>query len=161
MAPGASPQCGCLDCRTPHRKARVGYVTAILGLYLFGSLTSLSQQPASYLFWCWRRPWVTSTVTSDEQTLAGPNLSLFFLWRKLRVHLGVVCRGNRSNETPRTWHLGQLKEHTGFLISRSLTLPSVPPWAEGVISWFSLYPKINLGLVWSPFGPVRHEGFST
>ena len=51
------------------------------------------------------------------------------------------CRGNHSGEITRTWQLGQLKEYTGFLVSRSLTLSSVPPWAEGVIWWFSLYPR--------------------
>ena len=35
-------------------------------------------------------------------------------------------RGNRSNEIPRTWLCGQLKVYTGFLDSRSLTLPSFP-----------------------------------
>ena len=34
-------------------------------------------------------------------------------------------RGVRSNKTPRTF--GQLKEHTGFLVSRSLTLPAAQP----------------------------------
>ena len=54
-----------------------------------------------------------------------------------------VCRGRgtRSNETLRTPALGQFKEHTGFLVSRSLKLPAAPTWAAGVILWFSLYPK--------------------
>ena len=30
---------------------------------------------------------------------------------------------------------GQLKEKTGFLVSRSLALPSAPPWAGRVIWW--------------------------
>ena len=40
----------------------------------------------------------------------------------------MLCRGRgiRSNETPRTPELGQLKEYTGFLVSRSLTLPAAP-----------------------------------
>ena len=57
----------------------------------------------------------------------------------------TVCRGhgNCSSEIPRHWQLGQLKKHTGFLVSRSLTLTSAPPWVEGVIWWFSLYLKKN------------------
>ena len=41
----------------------------------------------------------------------------------------TACRGRRnsSNVIPRTPALGQLKEHTGFLVSRSLTLPATPP----------------------------------
>ena len=35
---------------------------------------------------------------------------------------------------------GQLKEQTRFLVSRSLTLPSAPPWAATVFWWFFLYP---------------------
>ena len=40
-----------------------------------------------------------------------------------------VCqgRGIRTNETPHTPALGQLKEHTGFFVSKSLTLPAAPP----------------------------------
>ena len=37
----------------------------------------------------------------------------------------LSSRGSRSNEIPPT--LGQLKEHVGFLVSRSLTLPAAPP----------------------------------
>ena len=47
-------------------------------------------------------------------------------------------RGNGSNEIPRTW---QPKELAGFLVSRSLTLPSARPRAEGVIRRFVLRPK--------------------
>ena len=36
----------------------------------------------------------------------------------------VFCSGNRSNEI--------LKEQAGFLVSRSLTLPSAPPCAESL-----------------------------
>ena len=46
---------------------------------------------------------------------------------------GFQFRGNWSNETPRTWQPGQLKEHTGFLVSRNLTVPAAPPSAGGVI----------------------------
>ena len=55
----------------------------------------------------------------------------------------TVCqgRGSRSNEKPRSWQLGQMKEQAGFLVSRSLTLHSVPTWAGGVIRWFSRAPK--------------------
>ena len=41
----------------------------------------------------------------------------------------------------RTRQLGQVKEHTGFLVGRSPTLPSAPPWAGGVIRCFSFTPK--------------------
>ena len=46
--------------------------------------------------------------------------------------------GNRSIEIPCTWqlkHLGQLKEQAEFVVSRSMTLPSAPPWAGGAIWW--------------------------
>ena len=50
-----------------------------------------------------------------------------------------------KRDIPRLWYLlGQLKEQAGLLVSRSLTLPSAPPWAEGVIWWFPLYPKKKL-----------------
>ena len=53
-----------------------------------------------------------------------------------------ICRGIRLNKTPRTPAIGHLKEHAGFLVSRSLTLPAAPPWAAGVIWRFFLYlPK--------------------
>ena len=39
----------------PSSKARAENVTGILGLYLFKRLTSPSQQPAVYLFWCFHR----------------------------------------------------------------------------------------------------------
>ena len=41
-------------------------------------------------------------------------------------YLITEVRGIRSNETSRTPALGQLKELTGFLDSRSLTLPLYP-----------------------------------
>ena len=45
------------------------------------------------------------------------------------LNYNVSCRGLgiHSNETPRTSALGHLKDHTGFLVSRSLTLPAAPP----------------------------------
>ena len=42
-------------------------------------------------------------------------------------YMGEIM-GIRSNVTPRTPARGHhLKEHTGFLVSRSLTLPATPP----------------------------------
>ena len=55
---------------------------------------------------------------------------------KLGSSQGQLCfcqgRGNRSNEIPRTWHQGQLKERAGLVVSRSLTLNS-PSLAELII----------------------------
>ena len=50
------------------------------------------------------------------------------VWRAV----SSCCRGpisgklRRSNETPRTPALGELKDYTGFLVNRSLTLPVTP-----------------------------------
>ena len=53
-----------------------------------------------------------------------------------------------SAGTVQTWyHLpgkGQLKEQARLFVSRSLTLPFTPPWAGGVIRWFSLSTKIKI-----------------
>ena len=54
---------------------------------------------------------------------------------------GCQGRGNRSNDIPYR-QLGQLNERAGFWVS-SLTLPSAPHRAEGVIWWFSLRHKKN------------------
>ena len=65
-------------------------------------------------------------------------------FRKCSItHMALSNRshGILSNETPRSPVLGHLKKHTGFLVSRSMTLPAAPWWAAGVIWWFSLYPK--------------------
>ena len=37
------------------------------------------------------------------------------------------------------WQLGHLQEHTGFLVSRSLTLPCAPPWAPRCYS--AIFPE--------------------
>ena len=42
---------------------------------------------------------------------------------------------------PRIPGKSQLKEQAGFLVSRSLTLPSAPPWAGRVIWRYTLPPK--------------------
>ena len=46
----------------------------------------------------------------------------------------TVCQGhgNRSNEIPRTWQLGQLKWRVRFLFSRSLTLSSLHRYAAAL-----------------------------
>ena len=62
----------------------------------------------------------------------------------------TVCQGcgNLSNEIPWSWHLGQLKEHTGFLVTRSLTLAPAPPRAEDLDLEFDdfacIYAKKNV-----------------
>ena len=97
---------------------------------------------------------------------------------KLFIDFGpIVCRGRaiRSNETLRTAALGQLKEHTGFLVCWSLTLPAAPPYEpqtlfddtqknkNGMLEskmilncfiWHYLYKHI----VWVPFANSRSEG---
>ena len=58
------------------------------------------------------------------------------------LHAGIPKggRGNRSNKIPCTWHLRQLKARAGFLVSTSLTLPSAPPRAGGIIRPLSQRP---------------------
>ena len=57
-----------------------------------------------------------------------------------------VCQGsvNRSNEILHLWHWSVAPATYGayrVLVTRSLTLPSAPPWAEGVVWWLSLHLK--------------------
>ena len=76
------------------------------------NLRAYSNKPRDFL----------SCVCNDEY--------LIFLtdFKKEKV---INCRENRSNERPRTWQMGHLKEWAGFLVSSSLTLPSAPPRAGG------------------------------
>ena len=59
----------------------------------------------------------TRASRNCQQLLFGPDIG------------PIICRGHgiRSNETPPTSALGQLKERTGFLVSRSRTLPAAQP----------------------------------
>ena len=63
----------------------------------------------------------------------------------INAWMSHICqgRGNRSNEILCTWELGQRNERAGFLVSRSLTVPSAPPWTGGVISWLPAPTKKN------------------
>ena len=65
------------------------------------------------------------------------------VWTVCIYHISSV----RARKQPRTWQLGQMKEQSGFLVSRSLTLPSASHWAGGVIRWFSLPTKKKTVLV--------------
>ena len=58
-------------------------------------------------------------------------------WRDPNIGSTVYWnRGIRSNETPRTRQPWQFKDHRGFLVRRSLTLPLAPHWAAGVFDDF-------------------------
>ena len=46
---------------------------------------------------------------------------------RILLTINPATTPKRSNERPRTWQLGHLKERAGFLVSRCLTLPSTPP----------------------------------
>ena len=61
-------------------------------------------------------------------------------------------RGIRSKGTPA---LGQFKEHTEFLVSRSLTLPADQPWAAGVIWWLSWCSKKVPSSILSSHNPSK------
>ena len=52
-----------------------------------------------------------------------------------------VARTFRRNTTSLT---RKLKKQDGFLVSKSLKLPAAPPWAGGVIWWYSQYHKKKL-----------------
>ena len=45
-----------------------------------------------------------------------------------------VCqnRGNRSNEIPRTWSGRKLNEQAGYLVNKSVTLPTARPQSPGL-----------------------------
>ena len=71
------------------------------------------------------------------------NIAWFYnLVEIIRIKMARGLR-NSSNAIPGSWQPGQLKEQAGFLVSRYLTLPPVPPWAVGVIWWFFSGPKKN------------------
>ena len=68
--------------------------------------------------------------------------------QKIRSSDGCFCqgRGNSSNEIPRTWLLGQLKERAGFLVCKNLSLLSTLPWAA---MSFAAPPKKNKKREWN------------
>ena len=64
-----------------------------------------------------------NSLTEKMQLWQTKNVKVQYL----RILYSCRGRGIRSNGTPRTPALGQLKEHTGCLVSRSLALPAAPP----------------------------------
>ena len=66
-----------------------------------------------------------------QHSLKGPD----------KLSAGVVGSVQTRHRAPR--QLGQLKEYTGFLVTRNPILPATLPRAAGVIWSFSLYPKIK------------------
>ena len=88
-----------------------------------------------------RRPGrVCSSDVTEQQNQRRSNSGIGPHFLK-KAALECQGRGNRTNEIPWTWHQGQLKERAGFLVSRSLTLPSAPPWAGCHLRIFPDGPK--------------------
>ena len=85
----------------------------------------------------------------DSRTIVWSEAAMKMYWQSAARRDGVhrmsarscsvrVLRMNEFLPGPR-----QLKEQAGFLVSRSLTLPSALCWARGFHWWFSLPPKKN------------------
>ena len=88
----------------------------------------------------WRRSAAALQSEQDQDhvdgALSSTRVSRRYPHKLMELDTGAtVCqgRGNRLNEMPRTWQLGQLNDQAGFLVRRSLKLPSAPPWTEAVI----------------------------